>query len=254
MARMNFQQRIDLGNQMVQTWTEAGQENNRSVLFVKDMLVRMAAGKGLSGKQREWYDSVVSAPPPEVKNKEQVEVLRQAAQVKGMRENESQVLVDFARRLSNGWHLSEKQLEFMNSLLQKAEKLEVEGPWNPTEDEKASILQGLNLTKRYSSYYLGGRPGLSAAIRGAINWQTRGAHLDRRDADTLMKICKGERASMKKFSQKYPVGSLVTDKWGRMVLVMSEPFSRDTDGQVVINVLLDGKLSESYYRDIKETV
>ena len=121
-----------------------------------------------------------------------------------------------------------------------------------TDDEKAAILQGLNFTKRYSSYYLGGRPGLSRAIRAAIAWQTRGMPLERRDAEMLMTVCKGEKFAMKKFSQKYPIGSLVTDRWDRMVLVMSEPFARDSDGAVVIKVLLDGKVVETYYKDIKE--
>jgi hypothetical protein len=39
-----------------------------------------------------------------------------------------------------------------------------------------------------------------------------------------------------------------------MVLVMSEPFSRDSDGQVVVNILADGKVSEIFYKDIKEAV
>ena len=128
----------------------------------------------------------------------QVDIILHAVQVKGMNEADTNVLNDFARRLKNGWSLSDKQVAFMNALVQKAQKLEVEGPWTPNEEEKAAILQGLNHTKRYSSYYLGGRPGLSRAIHAAIAWQTRAMPLERYHAEMLMTVCKGERFAMKK--------------------------------------------------------
>jgi len=253
MARMSAESRLELGDKMVESWTAAGHGQSKSCLFVQDMLVRMRSGKGMSPKQREWYDSVVVTPPPQLQNENLVQRLKDAKTVVGM-ESHTTVLDDFAYRVGRGYSLTDKQLAFMNGLLDKADNLKVNGPWIPNEEEKEAILQGINLCKRYSSYYLGGRPGLSKAIHAAIKWQTRGLPLDQRDAAQLIKVCKGERAAMKKFTQKYPIGSLVADRWGRMVLVMCEPFSRDSDGQVVINILVDGQVLEIYYKDIKEVV
>lgn len=254
MVRTTAEARIQLGKQMVETWTAAGHGNNRSCLFVKDMLDRMSYGKGLSPKQREWYDAVVVTPPPETKNKDKVEAIRSAAKVEGLKESDAQTLNDFARRLGNGWSLSDKQVVFMDSLLQKAEKLRTEGPWIPTDEEKAAILQGLNFTKRYNQYYLANRPGLGRAAAAAIAWHLQGRPIDKKDAEVLMNICKGEKAAMKKFAKKYPVGSLVNDDLDRAVLVMSAPYPRDFDGHVVINAMVDGKVTEIFYRRIKQAI
>lgn len=241
MNRMNASTRIDLGTKMVENWTSAGHGNNRSCIFVNDMLTRMLSGKGMSPKQREWYDSVVLAPLPEIKNKEQVEILRDAAKVPGM-ETHTTLLNDFADRLSRGWELSEKQVAFMDNILAKAEKTKVEGPWIPSDDEKKQIELVVGICRRYSSYYLSGRPGLSKSLEQAIAWLSNSkTYLDKWAAEKLMESCKGERIRINKFIKKFPIGSLGFHFINlQPCLILSAPFV-DLYGNIVIDVLCNGQ-------------
>jgi len=143
MARMSAEKRIELGTQMVERWTAANQESDRSVRFVKDMLVRMGRGKGLTKRQREWYDSAVLTEPQKPKNEELVNRLLAASEMIGM-EKVSQPLKDFAFKLSKGWNLSEKQTAFMNKLLTKLMKLPKTASGNLRQSKSNRLKQALH--------------------------------------------------------------------------------------------------------------
>lgn len=241
MARTNANERIAQGQKMVEEWTAAGFGNAKSCLFVGDMVTRMQSGKGMSLKQRTWFYSVVSQPAPVIQNSEMVGRLREAAKVEGLQSSEAQVLLDFASRLARGYTLSEKQVVFMDALLDRAQKVETEGPWVPTFEEKESIMMGLNLTKKYNSYYLNGRPGLSKAIRNATNWIFHGAPLDPWAAKQLMGACKGDRVYMKKFEASHPTGTLVRNKYEQLCLISSKPHINQL-GAIVVEVLINGQV------------
>lgn len=252
MARMAASQRLELGDKMVEAWTAAGQGNQKSCLFVQDMLFRMRSGKGMSPKQREWFDSAVATPPPQMQNEALVLQLRNAAEVEGM-EFHKQTLLDFARRVGNGWSLTEKQETFMNGLLLKAQQLKEEGPWIPTADERKQIEFVVGVCRRYSSYYLGGRPGLSNSLRNCVHWLNGESKiLDKKAAEVVMGACKGERFRASKFAKDYPPGTLVEHfSNGGILTVISEPFP-DNRGELVFNALCDGKLVEMSTKVVKK--
>lgn len=100
---------------------------------------------------------------------------------------------------------------------------------------------GINLTKKYSSYYLNGRPGLSKAIRNATNWIFHGHSLDPWAAKQLMGACKGDRVYMKKFETNHPLGSLVYSKFNQLCLISSKPHVTQS-GAIVVDVLIDGQV------------
>jgi len=241
MARTSANERIAQGQKMVEEWTAAGFGSAKSCLFVGDMVTRMQSGKGMSPKQRTWFDSVVSQPTPVVQNSEMVGRLREAAKVEGLQTSEAQALQDFASRLARGYALTEKQVAFMNVLLGRAEKVEAEGPWVPTAEEKESIMLGLSLTKKYSSHYLFGRPGLTKAIKAGTDWIFHGVPLDPWAAKQLMGACKGDRAYMKKFEVSHPVGALVCSSYKQLCLVASKP-QVNNSGAIVVDVLVDGQV------------
>jgi hypothetical protein len=235
--------RLELGDKMVETWTSAGRDNHKSCLFVAEMLVRLRAGKGMSAKQLDWYDSAVTSPPPPFQNQELVQTLNAASAVPGM-ESCRHILADFARMLGDGRTLSAKQQSFCETLLDKARKLESEGLWVPTAEERAKIETVMKICRIYSSYYLANRPGLRDAIRKCLDYINGASSvLDRYAGEKVMNACKGKMLMMAKFAKRCPPSTLATvisnDK---LLTIVSEPYP-DNYGRIVIDALYDGKLT-----------
>ena len=252
MARMSSQKRIDLGTQMVDRWTAASQESDRSVRFVKDMLVRLGRGKSLSKRQREWYDSAVLTDPPKPQNEELVNRLLEASEMIGM-EKVAQPLKDFAFKLSKGWTLSEKQVGFMNKLLAKADDIRANGVWKPTQEQKAAIEVGVAFSQRYTHYYLSGCPGLSKAINECRDWLNGNVeNLDEWSANKVISLCTGDRKVMADAKDRWPVGSLVETKKGKLGLVLSEPQVGTSSGKPAISLLIDGNPVVELISEIKK--
>lgn len=244
MARMNVETRIDLGRKMVEQWTAAGLENDRSVTFVSDMILRLGQGKGLTPRQRDWYDSVVVQDPPKPQNAEQVASLRQDAALPGM-EKVAEILNDFAFRLSKGWNLSEKQTAFMTKLQAQATDIRDNGAWEPTADEILAIATGVAFCRRYSAYYMDGCPGISKARDECRRWlDGEIAFLDKWSANRMMKLCKGDRTVIADATERWPVGSMAFTKddnvnHGGFGLVMDTPHV-NRYGQPSLLLFIDG--------------
>lgn len=250
MARMSAEKRIELGNLMVERWTAANQESDRSVRFVKDMLVRLGRGKGLTKRQREWYDSAVLADPPKPQNEELVNQLLTDAAVPGM-EKVSSVLSDFAYKLSRGWGLSEKQTAFMHKLMAQADDIRKNGRWEPSAEEKAAIEIGVAFSRRYSDYYLSGCPGLSKALAECKAWLSGSvSHVDQWSANKVATLCKGDRKVMADATERWPQGSLIHTKFGEMGLVVET--SVDGAGRPCLVTLMDGTTKDVPIERIKK--
>lgn len=252
MPRMSAEKRIELGNQMIDRWLAAGYESDRSVLFIKDMVSRLSRGKTMSKRQREWFDKAAVSSPPEPKNEEVVTRLRDAAQLKGM-EKVSSVLNDFAHKMSRGWNLSQKQAVFMDKLLVKADDIRANGIWSPTQEQKAAIEVGVAFSQRYTQYYLSGCPGLNKAINECRSWLNGDIeHLDKWSADKVIGLCKGDRKVMADAEDRWPMGSLVETKKGKIGLVISEPQVSTSSGKPAILLLVDGNPTVELISEIKK--
>ena len=252
MPRMSSEKRIELGNQMIDRWLDAGCESDRSVLFIRDMVSRLSRGKTMSKRQREWFDKAAVSSPPEPKNEEIVTRLREAAQLKGM-EKVSSALNDFAYKLSRGWNLSQKQIAFMDKLLVKADDIRANGIWSPTQEQKVAIEVGVAFSQRYTQYYLSGCPGLNKALNECRSWLKGDIeHLDRWSANKIIGLCKGDRKVMADAEDRWPMGSLVETKQGEMGLVLSEPQVGTSSGKPCISLLIDGNPTTKLIAEIKK--
>ena len=251
MARMSAEKRIELGNSMLARWKEAGHENSRNVRFVSDMLSRLSIGRGLSTKQRAWFDTVVVSNPPEPQNKELVDRLLSNADLLGV-EKSSQTLRDFAYKLSRGWSLSEKQQNFMLKLLAEADDIRQNGRWVPSPEEKIEIAIGVAFCKRYDQYYLSGQPGKVKALRECSSWLNGDLdYLERWSAQKMITLCKSDRSKMTDAVGRWSVGSLVETKSGQVGLVLGEP-SVNAKGKPCLSLLLDGTHTDVILDDLKK--
>lgn len=238
MARMSAAKRIELGNAMIERWAIAGIDDDPSIRFVRDMCTRLGNGKGMSKRQRDWFDSAVLTQPPEVKNEAQVKYLRELAALQGM-EKSAKVLSDFAYKLSRGWSLSEKQINYMNKLTAKAEDIRKNGVWQPNAEEKDAIAVGVAFARRYSRYYLDGCPGIRAALEECRAWLAgESKAVERWSAEKVIGLCKGDRKAMRDAAERWPQGSLVQTKSGQLGLVLSKP-AVSTGGKPCLNLLID---------------
>lgn len=238
MARMSAAQRLELGNAMIARWTAAGVAEDRSVLFVRDMCARLDRGKGMSKRQREWFDSAVVSNPPAPKNVERVTYIRELSELAGM-EKSASVLKDFAHKLSRGWKLSEKQINYLQKLIDKAEEIRTNGIWEPSAEQKTAIEIGVAFGRRYSAYYLQGCPGIRSALEECDAWLSgRTTHVERWSAEKVIGLCKGDRKAMQDAAERWPQGSLVETKTGQLGLVLGRP-AVSRRGKPCINLLVD---------------
>lgn len=248
---MSAEKRIALGVSMVDRWKAKGFQDNRSVRFVEDMLLRLDRGRGLSTKQRSWYDEVVLSDPPAPKNEAMVNRLLEDADLAGM-EKVSSTIRDFAHKLSRGWSLSEKQQNFLDKLIAKADDIRQNGRWTPTEKQKKQIEVGVAFCRRYTAYYLGGQPGTSKALHECKAWLAGDIdYLEEWSANRMMNVCKGDRSKITDAVSRWPEGSLVSTKSGEIGLVLSAA-EVSQSGRPAIKLLINGFPKFVDVNDIKK--
>jgi hypothetical protein len=244
MPRMSSEKRIELGQAMVTRWSEAGADNDRSVRFVRDMIQRLKAGRYMTARQRSWFDSAVTTDPPKPQNEELVNRLLECANTEGM-EDGAKPLRDFAYKIGRGWTLTERQTQFMNRLLAKAEDIKANGRWQPSEADCESIKLGVKLGRRLRYQYTP-FPGLTNAIKRCEAWLSgQEENLHEWSARKVMDAYKGDRAAMKDAADRWPVGSLVTVKRqpDEAALVIECP-AVDSHGKPSVVVLVAGQQKE----------
>ena len=236
MARMSAAKRIELGNAMIARWTELNHKQDRSVRFVSDMVYRMCRGKGMTKKQREWFDSAVLANPPEPQNKEMVAKLKGAAATVGVEKEHADVLLDFAYKLGRGWALSEKQTSWMNGLLENAATIKENGPWAPSDELRALVEVGVVMGRALSPDYLYTCQGIdkalkkcAAAIEGTAPW-------NKWATEKVGGMFKGKRAKLADARLRWPAGDLVMTKKDIPALVVKSCYVAK-NGKLAIDIL-----------------
>jgi hypothetical protein len=168
-------------------------------------------------------------------------------------EEQASVLEDFVYRMQRGFQMTEKQMTFMNSLLEQAEHNRTFGPWVPTEEERKSIETVVGICRRYSSCYLNRRPGLGRALLRCIRWLNGTSKvLDKRSAEVVMSAAKTTRRIIEKFVKDHPPGTLVEHfSSNALFTVISEPFG-NASGLLVISALNGGKVVEMPLAAVKK--
>ncbi len=175
MPRMNDTRRGELLRARLEEYDNAGLAEHRSAKFGKDMLARLARGKGFTTSQRKWVTSIIESGLPEPKDPALVERIDEGLAVDGISVRTQAVLNDFRIKAFNGWYLSERQQAFLENLLSEASEIAENGPWCPSDSEIEKIRLCVQLSNRYDSNYLYSHGGLSKAIAKATHFLDNGA-------------------------------------------------------------------------------
>lgn len=156
--RKSAQDRVSDVRRAIEQWTSAGLGRDRRVTFMRDSLLRLERGKGLTAKQRTWLDALCADGPPAPKGDPEL-LSRLDAAVNHLDEREATVLRDMRGRIVNGWSLSEKQSEFMERLIAQGERVAREGKWQPSQALRAEGLFAASVVQSRSSTWRGTHPG-----------------------------------------------------------------------------------------------
>ena len=153
MSRKSKALRLEQTQNLNRLYQEAGMQNDYRGRFVRDMELRLEKERGLSPRMRKWLDELIEQGIPEAKgDKKLFAKLEAARNLHGM-QSDQKILSDFMLKVRNGWDLSEKQLAWANRLLEKADDIQKNGVWKPSEDQLTRLRLCAQLGKAYSGVY-----------------------------------------------------------------------------------------------------
>ena len=225
-------------------YTEANLADDYRARFIRDMVSRFDRNKGLSKRQREWLDTLIEEGVPAPKGDPVLLARIEAAQaVKGVTSRDIQILGEFAGKIRRDWKLSEKQIAWMNRVIENAERIAVVGPWEPTAEQVIRLEACVKLAKGYSQMHWGNNPGTYKALLAVDFWLEGGGVIEEWHVNKLLKAMKGKLKEL--FEKPYvtpekpcwacPIG-LGKRVWG-LATVMGSPRVSDT-GEIIYPVLL----------------
>lgn len=237
MPRKSLAVRLAETKATLELWKAAGMEQDRSALFMRDMIVRMERNRGLSTGQRKYVDSLIEQGAPVVHNKELTERIEAARGVAGM-EGCVQALSDFSYKLSKGWKLSPKQQAFLDSMLAQADELREVGLPELSESDRALVEGLIRGCSRQNGYYWSHRPGARRAYEAAANEMQLHNTVTPR---TLARFKNSNKSITRKYENpRLEAGQLAYCRRDA-AMIMTSPYF-DEYGRLVQDVLVNGEL------------
>jgi hypothetical protein len=211
MARKSKDQRISDTRTAIPRWQAAGRD--REVRFMEDMIDRLEHGQGLSPRQRSWLDELAATEPPPPPEKNLGLIARCQAAVEHLGQRDASIVRDFVGRLNRGWKLSDKQTTFLESLLQKAETLAKDGPWQPSPEQLAEGVFAAQVVVSRGSHWKGTHMGVTTAAHRILSThgvEARPTELEPADEWCFEKVTGSVGPAVREFRQpKFHVGEMV---------------------------------------------
>jgi len=170
-TRKSKQLRLDQAQELKSLYEHAGHTHDRSYRFICDMIARLSRRDITSGQKR-YLDSLIdqgSPTVPDPKNPEKVAALDSAIETEGM-ESHREALQSFRWKLAKGYDLSERQVNFMNILLEKAEDIRVNGKFVPSEEDIKILVIAEASTRGKNSWYWSHRQAQARALNKVSDW------------------------------------------------------------------------------------
>ena len=253
MARKSAALRLSQALDLITDYEAVSFGDHKNCRFARDMVVRLQRGRGLSPKQRNWLDNIIEEGVPEAKNADLVALLEAAGEVVGM-EGKAHILKDFAYRARCGWSFTEKQQAFVDALLAEAEKLQLEGPFEPDVETVDSLRKCVKLAKSRSNFYWSSHPGEGKSLNATVAWLEwidgdREGPRPHFDAWCAERFAKSLKSRLREFENpKFQIGEM---RWLWVngdyapALVMDGPHISDY-GKIVYSALVNGECVETH--------
>jgi len=263
MARKSRQLRLQQAQELAGLYEEAGFAKTRNHRFITDMVARLER-RDITGGQKKFLDSLIEKGAPVVKNQARVDQIKAAIEVDGM-EHRREPLESFARSLTLGWDLSEKQENFLKSLLEEAKKVQATGRYRPADDVIKDLKISVLKVASSGDFYLSHRPGTAKAFRKVRNWldwlaleEAHRAHPNPEALSTLsaephidewavIKMLNAAKTVLKELKNpKHLTGEMRYYKDSQIALISDVPKFDPGKGKVVYPVIVNGMMIETY--------
>jgi hypothetical protein len=251
MIRKSKAQRIADVRSAIPRWQAAGRD--REARFMEDMVARLERGQGLSPRQRTWLDELAASEPPPPPAKDLPLIARCQAAMEHLGRRDASIVRDFVGRLHRGWQLSDKQVAFLESLLQKADRVAKEGPWRPAPDQLAVGVFAAQVVATRSSSWKGTHLGILEASHRilssqGVEYHYTAASLEPADEWCFQKVIESMGPAVREFQKpRFQEGDMVVVKThlgagapaGLVGIVTSGPVAYG--GKVGYELLANGK-------------
>jgi hypothetical protein len=256
--------RLSQAEKLKTLYEQTGHIHSSSYRFIFDMVLRLKRRDITSGQKR-YLDSLIEQGEPKIENPlnpDEVAALEAAMSVEGM-ETHKEALQSFRHKLSKGYDLSERQINFMNILLEKAEDFRVNGKFVPTEKDIKILVVAEAAAKGKNSWYWSHRQGQAQTIRKAADWlswqrsKAEGVELGPEPemsqwlVDKAASSCKGALKEM--LSPRHIPGDMRFRRWhsGPNIpcMIIGEPIVGN-EGKVQYDCLIDGEVQSINAEDI----
>lgn len=192
---------------------------------MEDMIDRLEHGQGLSPRQRSWLDELAATEPPPPPEKDRPLIARCQAALEHLGQRDASIVRDFVGRLNRGWKLSDKQTTFLESLLQKAETLAKDGPWQPSPEQLAEGVFAAQVVVSRGSHWKGTHMGVTTAAHRILSThgvEARPTELEPADEWCFEKVIGSVGPAVREFrSPRWGEGDLAW--WGPHSVLVSGP-------------------------------
>ena len=255
MARKSKEKRINDTTSTIEAYEAAGFVDDYRVRFMKDMVRRLNAGRGISSKQRNWLDALHEDGAPEAKGDPAlVKRIDDALSIFRRDTRAIEALTSFKSRVISGRTLSEKQNSFLNTLLAKADFVKENGFYRPEEDVVEDLKIALAVIRARVSWIGQNKPGTYKAFEKIQSWMVSEELLNKGEIEenlfmidewTVNKVLDAGRVALREIKNpKFPVGSMCYVYGRHLGLISSEPTVDVPNfrGKVQCEVLVDGEM------------
>lgn len=167
--RKSKQLRLSQAEDLLQKYNTAGISTSGAGRFLSDMTRKMRNGKYPTTRQRAWLDKLIEEGVPEPKGDlEYIAKIDEALATEGI--DFAQVLTDFRGKLARGWDLSEKQKNWCDGLIEKAEDIRSGNYWRPDDAMKRRITLAVSVKPCYNATFWSTHAGGASAMAKAEAW------------------------------------------------------------------------------------
>jgi hypothetical protein len=217
--RKSRQKRIQDTTTAIQIWESEGLGNEYQVRFMRDMLIRLEAGRGLSTKQRNWLDSLHADGPPTPKGDPAVIAkIDNAIKLLSKDTRAVDALTSFRSQANKGRDLSEKQGVFLNVLFAKADHIKAHGHFRPSEEQIKDLKIALAVCRARIGWIGQNKPGTYKAYEKINSWMVAEELLEKSQIDenlfiiddwTVNKVLAAGKVAIRETKNpKHPTGSM----------------------------------------------
>ena len=239
--------RLTQARELFQLYKNQNMSADKRARFISDMIVRIETGKNLTPGQRRWLDSLIEEGEPEIKgDKVLLAKIESVFEMQGISGGEKSALRDFHFKLQKGWKLSEKQLAWMEVILEKAEKIRVNGPYIPDADTIEKLKLCEKMSRGYSPTWWATHGGTARALRNVSDFLEGGELIDEWSVNKLMSTMRSRLDEL--LTKRYVnTGDLVwcRTSWDKsdvgVGVVFGDPEICES-GKIKYPILLDGKV------------